>query len=345
MKFFVTGANGFLGRHVVAEALDHGHDVVAMVRDAGSLRRTPWHDHERVEVVVGDLRRAAPSWVEALGGADVVVHLAAAVGGDFATQFASTVLGTEQLLATMADTGVLRLVHVSTFSVYDYRALAPGSVLDESSPLEANPTDRDEYAQTKLVQERLVRGFAADRGGRVTVVRPGAVYGPNNLWNAGRAVRLAGPLWAALAPNGELKLTYVENCAQAIVLAAERDEAVGETLNIVDDDPPTQREYEAALKRAGFTVGLSLPVPYVAAKGAGEAVAWVSRRRYGGKLRLPAYAVPAKMDSQYRPLHYPNARAKAVLGWTPRYRLDEALARIKQAEAADAGSNGPTAVS
>lgn len=334
MKLFVTGANGFLGRHVVAEAIAQGHDVIAMVRSPRSVAAAPWRDDERVTVVAGDVRRAAPAWVDALGRADAVVHLAAAVGGDFATQFASTVLGTEQLLASMVAAGVRRLVHVSTFSVYDYRAIATGGVLDETSALEARPADRDEYAQTKLVQERLVRGFAADHQGRVTIIRPGAVYGPEHLWDAGRAVRLAGPLWAALAPNGELKLTYVENCAQAIVLAAEKDEAVGETLNIVDDDPPTQREYEAAMKRAGFSVGTSVPIPYVAAKGFGEAMAWISRRRYGGKLRLPAYAVPAKMDSQYRPLHYPNARAKRVLGWTPRYRLDEALARIAAAEAA-----------
>lgn len=332
-RIFVTGANGFLGRHVVAEALDRGHRVVAMVRSPGSLAAAPWRDHPGVEVVAGDVRRRA-GWTDALAACDAVVHLAAAVGGDFATQFASTVLGTEQLLEAMADAGVTRLVHISTFSVYDYRALPVGATLDESSPLEARPDDRDDYARTKLVQEQLVRRFAAERGGRVTVIRPGAVYGAGALWNAGRAVRLAGPAWAALAPAGELKLTYVENCAQAIVLAVETDAAVGETLNIVDDDPPTQREFEAAMKRAGFDTGVSVPVPYVAAKGFGEAMAWLSRRRYGGKLRLPAYAVPAKMDSQYRPLHYPNDRAKRVLGWRPRYTLDAALARVAAAEAA-----------
>ena len=74
-----------------------------------------------VATVVGDLRQDGP-WGAALATCDAVIHLAASTG-DFYDQMASTVLGTERLLAAMIDNGVKRLVHISTFSLYDYRAI------------------------------------------------------------------------------------------------------------------------------------------------------------------------------------------------------------------------------
>ena len=246
MKLFVTGAGGFVGRAVVDEARSRGHDVVAMVRSTKAVVETPG-----ATMVVGDLRQDGP-WVAALATCDAVVHLAASTG-DFYDQLASTVLGTERLLAAMSDNGVKRLVHISTFSLYDYRAIPAKGWLDETSPLELRPEDRDDYTQTKLLQEQLVRNFGSSVG-EVVIIRPGAIYGPGKLWDAGLTVRLFGSTWAAIAPNGRQKLTYVGNCARAIVLAAEVDGAIGQIMNIVDDDLPTQREYAAAMARHGFDV-------------------------------------------------------------------------------------------
>ncbi|MEZ5218941.1 MAG: NAD(P)-dependent oxidoreductase [Ilumatobacteraceae bacterium] len=186
MRLFVTGSNGFVGSAVVEAALARGHEVVAMVRPATSIERPSWGSHPSVSFSRGDLRRPG-DWADDLDGCDAVVHLAAIPGGDFFTQFAATVLGTEQLLEALGNHPVPRLVHISTFSMYDYRAIPDGSVLDEDSLVEARPLDRDEYLQTKQVQEQMVRDFAAQAGVDLTVVRPGAIYGPGNLWNAGRA--------------------------------------------------------------------------------------------------------------------------------------------------------------
>jgi nucleoside-diphosphate-sugar epimerase len=323
VKLFVTGASGFLGAAVVDAAEARGHEVVRLVRRATSGQ--DGSPRERVVDAVGDVRDTR-AWEAALDGVDAVVHLAAAKAGDFHTQFASTVLGTEALLDAMSRHGVRRLVHVSTFSVYDYRALPTGAVLDETSPVEARPQDRDDYAQTKLVQEQLVRDFAA-AGGEVTIVRPGAVYGPGNLWNAGLAAVLPGGLGLAFAPRGRLKLTYVENCAEAIMLAAERVEAIGCTINVVDDDLPSQRAFAKALARHGVPVPRSVPVPWVVARALATALAVANRRFAGGRAKFPGIVVPAKLDAQYRPLRYTNDTARRVLGWRPRYGLDEALAR------------------
>jgi nucleoside-diphosphate-sugar epimerase len=324
MKLFVTGAGGFVGRAVVAEARSRGHDVVAMVR---STNQDP--EAAGASTVVGDLRQDGP-WVAALAACDAVIHLAASTG-DFYDQMASTVVGTERLLAAMRDKGVKRLVHISTFSVYDYRAISMKGWLDEASPLETRPEDRDDYTQTKLVQEQLVRNFAASIG-EVVVIRPGAIYGPGKLWDAGLTVRLFGTTWAAIAPNGIQKLTYVGNCALAIVLAAEVDGAIGQTLNVVDDDLPTQREFAAAMARHGFEVPRALPVPYRLAAFGAVAINKVNKRFFSGRARLPTFVVPAKLDSRFKPLHYSNDRAKRVLGWQPVTTLDEALATIASSE-------------
>lgn len=222
-------------------------------------------------------------------------------------------------------------MHISTFSVYDYHTLTVGSLLDEHAPIEARPLDRDEYTQTKLEQERLVREFAAD-GGAVTIVRPGSVYGPGHLWNAGLAMPLPGGWGIAYSPLGRQKLTYVENSAEAIVLAAERPGAIDATLNIVDDDLPTRRAYARALRRAGFEVRRAIPVPYRVAVAMAALLAFANDRLVGGRAKFPTVVVPAKLDAQYRPLRYGNDEAKQVLGWRPRYSLAEALKRSRLAE-------------
>ena len=98
MKVLVTGAGGFLGRVVVAEAVAAGHEVKAMHRPASlpQAGAVP----AGVMVVPGDLRQPG-IWRDALGDVDAVIHCAAAASGDIATQLAGTVLATENLLAAL----------------------------------------------------------------------------------------------------------------------------------------------------------------------------------------------------------------------------------------------------
>lgn len=320
MKVFVTGANGFLGTSVVRALRAHGHTVVALVRSPSSAPAA-WASDDQVSVVQGDLRVPA-AWAPSLADVQAVVHLAAAKSGDFHEQFAQTVGGTEQLLAAMQSAGVRRLVHISTFSVYDYLAPARGSLLDERSPLESDPTARDEYAQTKLVQERLVRDF----DGELVIIRPGLIYGPDAWWNAGRAMRVAGNWWLQIAPEGVLNLTHVDNCAEAIALAVETRAGVGATINIVDDDLPTRRRYERLLRAAGLDHGHSLPVPYPVAAFGASVLHRINARWFGGRAKLPGVAVPAKQAARFKPFTYDHSVATELLGWQPRTSLAEAIA-------------------
>jgi nucleoside-diphosphate-sugar epimerase len=123
MNLLVTGANGFLGRYVVAEALRRGHSVRAMVRSTGDAAKHGWDD--RVTPVQADLRRRR-GLTEAVAGVDAVLHLAASKAGDMYAQYAGTVVATENLLSAMDEAGVRRIVAISSFSVYDYRKIPRG---------------------------------------------------------------------------------------------------------------------------------------------------------------------------------------------------------------------------
>ncbi len=324
MRVFVTGSSGFIGRVFVRAARTAGHEVVALVRRPTDIDRLGWADDAGISGVVGDVR-VPSSYQSELAGCDIVCHLAASFG-DFAEQFSVNVVGTERLLQTMDAASVRRLVLVSSFSLYDYRACAAGSQIVESSPIEARPEDRDPYTQTKVYQERLTREFCADHSIDLTVVRPGAVFGEDHLWAAGAALNL-GPVALSFAPRSDMKLTEVGNCADALVLAME-DRAIGETVNVVDDDPPTHMELNAAMRKAGFDVPRLVPVPYRVASTVAGAFAALNRTFFAGRAKFPAIVVPAKLDAMFKPFTYPNDHAKSVLGWTPRRSLDEALREI-----------------
>jgi nucleoside-diphosphate-sugar epimerase len=235
------------------------------------------------------------------------------------------VLGTERLLAAMAAHDVDRLVLVSSISVYDFKSLRPGDVLDEATPLEPEPQHRDAYVRGKLAQERLA---AAQPNLRTTVVRPGAVYGAGRLWDAGHALQLGPRAGIAIGPSGRMKLTFVENCAEALVRAAERSDTAGTAVNVVDDGLPTQREFAAALARHGLDRVRTLSIPYRVAAALANLAWHINRGLLRDRLPLPGLLVPSTLAARYKPLEYSNATARRALGWAPRYSLDEALARV-----------------
>lgn len=330
MRILVTGATGFVGRYTVAAALARGHRVAAVLRPASSGRELGrLLDHPGVEAVRVDLRSRA-GLADALKGADSVIHLAAAKSGDFYTQFAGTVVATENLLWAMGQAGVGRLVAVSTFSVYDYKALPGGSLLTETSPIDADPVKRDEYARTKLLQEDLYRAFAADPQHRAVIVRPGLIYGRDELWHALLGAEL-GPRFLRVGARATLPLLYVENCAEALVFAAEQltgdpSPVDGETINLVDDDLPTQGRY-VELVSAVMEPPPSLFVPWPVMRVAADALDRANGMLLGGRAKFPGIVVPEKLHGRFKPLRYTNAKAKRLLGWTPRYSTEEAVRR------------------
>jgi len=320
MKVLVTGANGFLGRRVVAALLAQGHTVRALVRPATSLEEVGWPDS--VEIVRGDLR-AARELASAFGGVDVLIHLAAAVTGGEEAMFASTVSGTERLLSAMVGSICRRIVLASSFAVYDWSAIR--GTLDENSPLAtgADLYGRDGYAIAKAWQERVTRRFAAEHGWDLTVLRPGFIWGRDHGYLAACGQKI-GRLCIVIGPFSHLPLTHVDNCADLFARAAADSRAAGQTLNVVDGPGERIWSYLGSYLKGSGERGLRVPFPYTVAIGIVR-LAFATVFKRNGK--LPGLLIPCRFEARLKPLRYTNRRAQELLGWRPPFDYAECLRR------------------
>jgi nucleoside-diphosphate-sugar epimerase len=324
MRVMVTGGTGFIGRHVVGAALSRGHSVIALSRSSSASLPGAWEG--RVEVRQCDLREAS-GLAEELLGVDAVVHCAAAMDGDLATQRAITVEGTRNLLEGMCSAGVGRIVGISSFAVYDFHRLEEGALLDEGSPLEEDLDSRAPYVRTKREQENLVRERALVQGWHCMIFRPGLVFGPGRTWFHHLGVRLGRRLWVTLAGEAALPLIYVENCADAIVAGLAPDAPGGVTINLVDDDLPTRSSYVAWLAAGSGSRPVVIALPWAALARSARMGDWINRQLLMGKAPLPDLLQPASLAARCKPLRYSNQVARSVLGWRPRWTVAEGLAR------------------
>ena len=304
MRALITGANGFLGRHVVSALLDRGHRVRALIRPGARTEGLGWP--ETVEVARADLR-VPGDLSAAFEGVDVLIHLAAAVTGGEDAQLHAAVVGTERLLKEMAASSTRRVVFASSFSVYDWSA-ARGS-LDEETPIEPAPDlyERDGYAVAKAWQEKVIRRAAERHGWDLTVLRPGFIWGRGNEYLAclGQEV---GPFFLAFGPRTRLPLTHVENCADLFARAAENPAAVGRTFNVVDSDDVSAWRYLGDYLRRSGTRGVRVPIPYAVARLGVGAAYRLSKAIFRGKGKLPSLMVPCRFEARFKPLRYPAAR-------------------------------------
>ena len=314
LKVLITGANGFLGRRVVAEFLRRGHSVRAMVRPSAEVEPLAWPGE--VEIYRADLL-APGDLVPAFEGVDAVVHLAAGVKGTDEEQYAATVVGTERLLDAMAKSSTRRLVLASSFSVYDWSEIE--GVLDEESPIEP-PEDlpgRDGYAVAKVGQERVARRMADEHGWALTVLRPGFLWGRGNEEAAGLGQKV-GPVQVVFGPSTRPPLSHVDNCAHAFAEATEDPRAIGQTFNVVDDEEgPTVREYLRDYVRATGRKRFLVPIPYGPAFAGVRLAHGAARLLFRGKKRLPSLLVPCRFEARFKPLRFANRKLREVLGWTP----------------------------
>ena len=321
MKVLVTGASGFIGREVVAAFLREGHAIRALVRSSTNVGALPWA--QAVELQRGDVRAAA-TLERAVAGVDAVVHLAGSPSADPDTAFAAFVVGTERLIAAMAQASVRRLVLASSFAVYDMQALR-GEV-DEHAPLERDPYSRDGYAVAKLWQERVARGGAAEHGFELTVLRPGLVWGPGKTELPALGPRL-GPVQLLFGARTRLRLTYVDNCAQAFVAATLSPDAAGATINVIDPDVVTAWRYGGALRRRADRRLVRVVVPYPLAFATVRAAHRIARALLGPQPRLPGLLVPRRFEARFKPLRYRVDRATALTGARPSVPFERAAAR------------------
>jgi nucleoside-diphosphate-sugar epimerase len=323
MKVLVTGAGGFLGSAVVNAALHAGHEVLALRRPASAPPENT--RFERLTWLSADLRESG-KLSERLAGVEGVIHCAAAASGDLAAQLSGTVLATENLLAEL-PANLHRFVHVSSFSVYDFDAPGFRGTLSEQTPLETRPSRRDSYTQTKLIQERLVREYAAARDISVVVARPGAIYGPGKTWDFGSSLSICG-LDLILAPLSRMRLIHVSNCANALVAALTLPTNGELIVNLVDPEQPSHWRLHRLARRYGLATAVGVPIPYSVLLALGRAARLTSRLFFRSRARLPELFDPPRQRARWRPLRYSRDSFEQLFDQGKRVSLQTGVAAM-----------------
>ncbi len=279
----VTGAAGYLGRAIVSAAEARGHRVSAITR-SGS------------ESIVQDLAwtGAAETLAAKIQNADAVIHAASEMSGDWAVHERSS-LPAMRTACALAERLDAHLVHISSIVVYDFAALNTGDIVNEETPIEIVPEQRDAYVRAKLAQEEIVAGESAD----ASVLRVGAIYGPTRILNAHLGVGV-GPVLLRLANRGQVPLAHVDMVAEIAVRAAET-RASG-AVNVLDTDLPDRVRFIETLSASGWPK-LVIPLPWQVFSALGSALAfWRSR---------PGLLRKRVLHARMKPLGYDNAVIRA----------------------------------
>jgi nucleoside-diphosphate-sugar epimerase len=321
----VTGAGGFIGPSVVQKLLEYGfQNIRCLARSAGSfakLEAVASSHSSAVELIKGNLL-SPDDCLRAAKGVMVIYHLAAGTEKSFAGAFMNSVLTTRNLVETFLKNGQpKRFLNVSSFAVYSNLKLQRGALLDENCPLEDSPQERfDPYGYAKLKQDELIIEYGRQRHLPYVIVRPGAVFGPGKPKVTGRVAIDTFGFLIHLGGSNRLPLTYVDNCAEAIVLAGLKPGVEGEVFNVVDDDAPTSREFLRAYKKQ--TGLFSLPLPYSVTELL--CAGWEKYSR-ATRNQLPPVFNRRRCAAEWKGNCYSNRKLKERLGWQPRVSMKHAM--------------------
>jgi len=310
MRIFLTGATGFIGRHLVRELGAAGHQVVALVRTYERARALP----HGVRMVPGDVTKP-DSYRSVLGRCDAALHVAAAwsVGANTRQRAwlqAINVDGTRAVLAAALAAGVGRVVHVSSASVYGH-ADRP---VPEGQGLVGNRL-QTEYQRSKWAGHAHAADLAAE-GAPIVIAVPGVTFGPGDASLTGQwLTRLqAGRLWWAPGAECVRNWAHVADVARGLRLALEHGQ-LGATYHL-GGERLRVRDFLTSAARHFRRPGPRL---------------WVSSVWAGRLARLWGDRWPAQAE-RWRPwagvsYQLDTALTCQVLGWAPR-SVDESLGEV-----------------
>jgi nucleoside-diphosphate-sugar epimerase len=320
----VTGATGFVGSRVVESLLDRGfRNIRCFTR---SSTEAGWAG---VQLVRGNLL-SREDCIAATENASVVLHLAAGRGEkSYPDAFMNSVVTTRNLLDACVQHNCLkRFVNVSSFSVYTNPPKARQRLLDETCPVETNPELRGEaYCFAKAKQDEIVIEYARKHSIAYVIVRPGVVYGPGNLAITGRVGIDTFGVFLHLGGSNPIPFTYVDNCADAIALAGLKKGIDDEVFNVVDDNPPSSRQFLRLYKRnvKRFT---SFYVPHAVSYGL--CYLW-ERYSSWSEGQLPPAFNRRRWRAFWKKTRYSNDKLKSRVGWLPRIPTEEGFRRYFEA--------------
>jgi nucleoside-diphosphate-sugar epimerase len=307
----VTGANGFIGSKVVELLLSYGFkNIRCFVRPSGNLsslnKVLGSSQAANIDLMRGNLL-SADDCEKATEGVSVIYHLAAGIEKTFPGSFLNSVVTTRNLLqATLHGRELRRFLNVSSFAVYTNWNIKRGGLLDESCEIESELVQRYEpYTFAKVKQDELVREYGEKYDIPYVMVRPGSVYGPGKGQMTARVGIDTFGIFLHLGGPNRIPLTYVDNCAEAIVLAGITKGVEKEVFNIVDDDLPRSRTFLGMYK-----------------KNVGH-----FRSIYVPKGQLPPVFNRRRCAAYWKGNRYSNDKLKNMLGWKQRVPFQAAAAR------------------
>lgn len=307
VHLLITGANGFVGSALCAEAVARGYVVVGAVRSPAQVVK------KCAYVSIGTIDQDT-NWRPALVGVNMVVHLAARVhvmadaSADPLQAFRQVnVMATLHLARQAAAAGVQRFVFISSVKVNGEES-APGR------PFAADdtPEPQDPYGVSKMEAEQGLREIAADTGMAVVIIRPPLVYGPGvkaNFFSMMQWLSRGVPLPLGAIDNRR-SLVALDNLVDLILLCCHHPAAVNQTFMVSDDEDLSTT---ALLRRMGQALGrparlVPLPPSWLLAAAALVGKAGVANRLCGS-------------------LQVDIAKTQRLLGWVPPITVDEGLLR------------------
>jgi len=238
MKAFVTGADGFIGSHLVELLLEQGYDVTAFCLynsfgSLGWLDNLPLGKKKFVKVVLGDIRDKS-SIKKGMRGCDVVFHLAALIAIPYSyiapSSYVDTnIHGTLNVLQLARDLNISRIIHTSTSETYGSAQFIP---ITELHPLVA----QSPYAASKIGADQMAISFWKSFEMPITILRPFNTYGPRQsnravipqiitqIVNKKDTIQLG-----SLNPTRDFN--FVKDTASAFIATAKSRKTIGEIIN------------------------------------------------------------------------------------------------------------------
>ncbi len=328
-SILVTGSSGFIGRQVVGYLLEKGFsNIKCLVRESSDLRGLSEiiqlkEGEEKATIIQGNLLSAGDC-LRVTEGVKLIFHLAAGTGTkSFSEAYLNSVITTRNLLeAALHHRCLKRFVNVSSFAVYSNRGKKTGCVLDETCPIETSPETRAEaYCYGKVKQDKLVMDYGKQAGLPYVIVRPGTVYGPGKKFIPGRVGIDTFGVFLHFGGSNPLPLSYVDNCAEAIVLAGLVPGIEGEVFNIVDDDLPTSRNFLRQYKKnvKNFkSIYVPKVISFLFCWGWEKLSTW-------SRGQLPPVFTRREWIAYWEKTKYTNNKLKSMVGWQPRLSTKKGL--------------------
>lgn len=256
-KILVTGANGFVGSHIVDALLRRGDDVRALVRTTSNLQ---WLQGKPVELAFGEMQNRQ-SLERALDGVDCVVHNAGIVTAD--NQYHYYLHNTEAT-RTLVDAikavvpGIDRLVYLSSQAA---GGPTESGKLRKEDELALPVTD---YGKSKLLAEQMLRKEMDTLP--ISIVRPPSVYGPRDRAFLPMFQTITRGVMPMIGRQRELSIVHVQDLARLILLLLDKEAAIGEVFHAAPFAPVTQEQLGRTIARVLSVEAKVLAIPDGVAK-------------------------------------------------------------------------------